>query len=132
MLDDEGRDLIPSLLQQLVYEPNISLRLQALDTLLNGIKKEISDKMKVRVFDEWLRKKYLNNTQFMRQLKLYSKINENVETAIEYHGQDYITHAEYVFNDEFENQVMELTKAINTFVGMLLKEYAKGESIEFG
>lgn len=129
---DEGKDTIPILLQQLVFEANISIRLQALDTLLSAIDDDISKRMKVKIFKTWLRRKYLSRVDFVRQLKLYSKINENVETAIEYHGKDFLTHSEYIFDEEFENEVTELSKNINNFVGKLLKEYAKGEVIEFG
>lgn len=128
---DEGKDIVPQLLQQLVYESNMSVRLQAMDTLLSAIDDETAKKLKVKKFKRWLNEKYIKNTDFIRQLKLYSKINDNVETAIEYHGQDYLTHSEYIFNEEFETQVMELSKYINHFVGKLLKEYAKGEKIEF-
>ncbi len=129
MLDDENQ-LIPSLLQQLVYEPNISIRLQALDTLLNAIDDNISEAMNVKLFREKMREKYLNRIDFVKQLKLYSKINDNIETGIEYYGQDFLTHPEYIFSEQFEKEVVNLTKAINTFVGKLLKEYSKGESIE--
>jgi len=128
---DEGKDIVPQLLQQLVYESNMSVRLQAMDTLLSAIDDETAKKLNVKKFKRWLNEKYIKNTDFIRQLKLYSKINDNVETAIEYHGQDYLTHSEYIFNEEFETQVMELSKYINHFVGKLLKEYAKGEKIEF-
>jgi hypothetical protein len=128
---DEGKQLIPSLLQQLVFETNVMTRLQAMDTLLSGMDEELKHKLKTDEFKLWLSKHFLKKSDFMRQLKLYSKINENVETAIEYHGQDYITHSEFVFNEEFEKKVMILTRRINNFVGKLIKEYSKGEKVQF-
>lgn len=130
MLED-SKEFIPSLLQQLVYESNIFVRLQAMDTLLSAIDDDMARKLEVAKFKKWLNHKYLKRVDFMRQLKLYSKINDNVETSIEYHGQDYLTHSEYIFNEDFENEVMELSKYINHYVGKLLKEFAKGEAIEF-
>ena len=132
ILLDDGKQLIPSLLQQLVFETNIMTRLQAMDTLLSGIDEEMKKQMDVDEFKLWLNQNFLKKTLFMRKLKLYSKINENVETAIEYHGQDYLTHAEFVFNEDFEKEVMHLTRRINSFVGKLIKEYSKGEGIDFG
>ena len=131
LIMDEGNQIIPSLLNQLVYEENIMKRLQAMDTLCSACDEGIDVKLKVKDFKEEIRKKYLSKVDFLRRLKLYSKINDNVETAIEYHGQDYITHPEYIFDDEFEIKITELNKKINSFVGELLKEFARGESIEF-
>jgi len=128
---DDGNQIIPSLLNQLVYEENIMRRLQAMDTLCSACDEKIDMKLKVKEFKTELRKKYLSRVNFLRRLKLYSKINDNVETAIEYHGQDYITHPEYIFDDDFEVEITELNKKINSFVGELLKEFARGESIEF-
>lgn len=131
LLLDDGKDIVSQLLQQLVYEPNISLRLQAMDTLLSAIDDDMAFKVKAKEFKKFLNQNYMKNTNFMRQLKLYSKINDNVETSIEYHGQDYLTHSEYIFNEDFESEVMKLSKYINHFVGKLLKEYSRGQQIEF-
>jgi hypothetical protein len=128
---DDGKQLIPSLLQQLVFETNVMTRVQAMDTLLSAVDEKIKENMKTDEFKVWLNKNFLKKSVFMRKLKLYSKINENVETAIEYHGQDYLTHTEFVFNEEFEKEVMMLTRRINNFTGKLIKEFSKGESINF-
>lgn len=129
MLDD-GDQLIPSLLKLLVYEDNVMKRLQAMDTLCSAIEEDISEMLGVKKFKKHLNDKYLNDILFLRKLKLYSKMNENVETAIEYHGQDYLTHPEFIFDLQFEKEVNKLTKAINEFTGQLLKEYSKGDTIE--
>lgn len=129
---DEGKQLVPSLLQQVVFEDNVSVRLQATDTLLSALDEDIKKKLETQKFKIWLNKEFLKNTDFMRQLKLYSKINENVETAIEYHGQDYLTHQEFVFNEDFEKRVMLLTRRLNSLIGKLIKEFSKGEGISFG
>lgn len=130
LLLEEGNNLIPSLLQQLVYESNLMVRLQAIDTLCSAMDDKMEEKFKVLEFKEMLNTEYLSKTDFLRRLKLYSKINENVETAIEYHGQDFITHPEFNFDENFEREVTALSLLINNFTGKLLKEFSKGDSFE--
>lgn len=132
ILLDEGNNLIPSLLSQLVFEENIMRRLRAINTITKAVDDEISKKLKIDIFNIVLNQKYLKDVSFLRRLKLYSKINENIETSIEYHGTDYITHQEYIFDEDFEKQIEELSSMIDNFVGKLIKEYSKGESIDFG
>jgi len=136
---DEGSNLIPSILQNLVFETNILTRLQAIDTLLSALdEKDLDMKIKIKEFKQKLKQEYLlpdknkddPRKNFMRRLKLYSKINENVETAIEYHSEDFITHPEYIFDADFERKITDLNLKINTLVGELLKEYSRGEEIE--
>lgn len=124
-------NLIPNLLSQLVYEENILRRLRAINTLSQAVDDDIAKLLDIPTFLKTLNKNYLKNVEFLRRLKLYSKINDNIETAIEYHSTDYITHQEYVFDEQFEAQVEELSSFIDKMVGLLLKEYSKGESIEF-
>lgn len=129
---DEGEPIIPSLLKLLVYEDNVMKRLQAMDTLCSAIDEDISKKLKIKEFKKELNEKYMDDLIFLRKLKLYSKMNDNVETAIEYHGEDYSTHPEFIYDVEFEKEINILTKNINNFVGKLLKEFAKGDSIDIG
>jgi len=127
----EGEELIPALLKQMVYEDNVMKRLQAMDTLLSAIDEDIAKKLKTKEFKKELNVSYLDDVIFIRKLKLYSKMNENVETAIEYLGEDYVTHPEFIFDEKFEVKVNILNKKINNFTGNLLKEYSMGDSIEF-
>jgi len=135
---EEGTNLVPSILQNLYFETNILTRLQAIDTLMSALDDQIEMKLKIKAFKKKLKEEYMLPSKnkkdprdnFMRRLKLYSKINENTETAIEYHSQDFITHPEYIFDEDFENKITELNMEINTLVGSLTKEYSRGEEIE--
>ncbi len=129
---EEGSGLIPSLLSQLVFEENVIRRLRAINTIIRAVDDEIKNKLKIDTFKIILNHKYLKNVEFMRQLKLYSKMNDNIETSLEYHGTDYITHQEFIFDEKFDIEIEKLSSMIDKLVGNLIKEYSKGESIDFG
>jgi ribosomal protein L17 len=70
----------------------------------------------------------LTDIDFMRKLKLNSKIKDNDITAIEYLGKDYRGGDEnMVFDAEFESILTELEKRIDEYLGMVLTELTKGE-----
>lgn len=125
----EGKQLIPSLLNQLFDEDNYLKKLNMAYTVVCGLESDIFKETNGQEFKDFL-ENFLDNVSFIRKLKLYVKINENIETAIEYMGKDYVTHEEFIFDKDFEKLILEMNKRINKFNGLLLKEYAKSESIE--
>lgn len=125
----ESKALIPSLLNQFFDEENYVKKLNMAYTIVCGLEPNIFKATGGEQFKGFLNK-FLTNVVFIKKLKLYVKINENIETAIEYLGRDYMTHEEFIFDPEFEKLILEMNKRINQFIGKLLKEYAKSESIE--
>jgi len=125
----EGKQLIPSLLNQLFDESNYINKLSMAYVIVCGLEPEMAEKVNAKQFTIFL-EQFINNVIFIRRLKLYVKINENIETAIEYMSKDYMTHEEFIFDPKFEQLILEMNKRINKFTGNLLREYGKSESIE--
>lgn len=128
---DEKKDLLPTLLQGIVFESDLLKKLNAVDTIISALDDKMAENSGAITFKNWLHSKYLDNTLFMRQLKLHTAIIENVETKIEYYSQDYLTHQEYIFDADFEQVIITINKTINHFVGRLLRELGKGEELPF-
>lgn len=128
---DEGSNPLLPLIQNLVFEENLSKRLNALDIILGSIDTETGKIVGCVAFKRYLRQNYITNLKFMRKLRLYSKIQENIETSIEYCGDDFISHPEYIFDDDFEKSAKKLELLMNNFIGRLLKYYTKTDIIEF-
>ena len=129
VLDDETK-AVPALLQQLVFEDNMFRKLNAVDTLLSALEPDMKQSTGTDRFHKWLHENFINSDRFMRRLNLYSKMNDNVETALELYGQDYYTHPEFYYEKKWFVTLNELNKAINRVVGKLLKEFSRGETID--
>lgn len=127
---DEGKNFIPSLLQQVVFMENLFVKLNAVDTLISSMDNDIIEKTNGKEFRKWLHINYLKNVEFMRQLKIYVRISEQTETALEYFGQDFLTHQEFVFDEEFEKKLSFLNRKLNHFIGTLLRETNKADTFE--
>jgi hypothetical protein len=127
---DEGQSPLLSLLQQAVYEDNLFKKFNAVDILISALDDDLrgitgANKMKL-----YLHKEVLSNEDYMRKLQLFSRIADNPETAIEYFGQDFLTHPEFHFDKAFQTKLSELNKRVNHFIGKLIKELSKGEEID--
>lgn len=127
---DDGQSPILSLLQQAVFEDNVFRKLNAVDILISALDDEISDKKQAKAMKTYLHKEVLSNQEFMRRLHLFSRISDHPETAIAYYGQDFSTHPEFHFNKEFMERLSVINKKLNSFIGTLIKELAKGDEIE--
>lgn len=126
---DEQQSPLPSILQQCVFEDNIFRKLQAVDILISALDDDMLKKIKGIKMKNWLHTNFINNVEFMRQLRLHSKVGEHPETSIEYYGQDFLTHPEFVFDAKFVETLTDLDKKLNHFIGKLLKEFSKTEDI---
>lgn len=126
---EDKKNTIPALLNALVYETDLLRKLNAVDTVLSALEPEIVEKTHAIDFKNWLNRNFLTNLQFMRQLKAYSAIISTPETCQEYFSTDYLTHPEYQFDEDFEKLLIKINRQINHFVGKLLKEFSKGDSI---
>lgn len=126
----DGQSPILSLLQQSVFEDNMLKKFNAVDILISAFETDIATKSKAKEMKVYLHKEVLSNEQFMRKLQMFSRISDNPETAIEYYGQDFVTHPEFHFNSEFVKKLAIINRKVNHFIGLLIKEYSKGESIE--
>lgn len=131
ILAEQQTTSIPGILQNLIFQENLSLKLNALDTCLHAIDENVAQKIGATKIRASLHQKYLDNIDFMRKLKLYSKMLENTETALELMGSDYLTHPEFVFDAEFETILSGLNKELNRLIGQMLKEYGKGDEYEY-
>jgi len=127
---DDGQSPILSLLQSAVYEDNILKRLNATDTLISALEDNIADKNQAKLMRKYIHEEVLSNEDFMRRLKLFTRIDEHAETSIEYFGQDFLTHPEFHFDKEFISKLSEINKKLNHFIGTLIKEYSRGDQIE--
>jgi len=123
-----GKELIPSLLSSLYIEDNLYKKINMVNILLNGLDDDIKKRVNTNNFKKII-EIYMDNTNFIRRLKLYCILLENTETAMEYLGTDYLTHEEFIFDKDFEILVNILNQRINNFVGNLLKIYSEGEKI---
>lgn len=127
---DDGQSPILSLLQQAVFEENILKKLNAVDILISALEPDISNEMKAKDMKRYIHKEVLSNEDFMRKLQLFSRISEYPETAIEYFGNDFITHPEFHFEKDFVGKLSEINRKLNHFIGILIKEHSKGEELE--
>lgn len=128
---DQPVSSIPTLLQSATVQDNLLLKLNMVDTILNAVDDDMAKRLNTERLKRYLHSSYLDDTEFMRRLKQYSTMMSHTELALELLGQDYLSHPEFSWDEEFEQVIGNLNKELNRIVGMLLKEYTKGESIEF-
>lgn len=128
---DDGNSPLPQMLQQIAFEENIYKKMQAVDVICSSLSSKISKKVKGTQFKKWLNESYLENTDFIRKLKLISKLEAYPETAIELSSLDFVTHPEFHYDEDFQNAVTELNKQLNHFIGKCIRELSKGNSINF-
>jgi hypothetical protein len=128
---DQQQTSIPSILQTLIFTPDLVAKLNGIDVCLNAIDDDVAKKVKAAQIRKILHEKYLDDVEFMRRLKLYSTMMGHTELAAELLGQDFLSHPEFNFSEELEHELAELNKFLNKIIGLLIKEYQQGEKIEF-
>jgi hypothetical protein len=131
ILNEQQSTSVPAILQSLIFSDNILLKLNGIDVVLNACDDAIGKALDTNAIRESLHKLYLDDINFMRKLKLYSKMMENTETALELMGQDYLTHQEFSFDEDFEKILSGLNKQLNKIIGQLLKAYMGGVEVEY-
>jgi len=141
---DDGQSPILSLLQQAVFQTDMFKYIKGVDTIINSLDKNMrkltnADEMQRYIHVEIYgvqddpnnpTKESIEREKFMRRLRMMSKINELPETAIEYYGQDFKTHPEFHFSQDFDNKMKDIEIRLNKFTGSCLKELAKGDEFE--
>ena len=130
ILFDEQKSIIPQFLSQIIFEIDLLKKLNSVDTIISALDEKTATLCHAKEFKNWLHENYLDNVEFMRQLKIYTHMNSTPETALEYYGQDFLTHQEYAFDEQFEKTILRLNKQINYFVGILLREVSKATEIK--
>lgn len=128
-LFQDKSDIIPKLIQELMFEDNIIRRLNGTQVLLNAIDENIGDALGIKKEQAWLNT-IIDNTQLMRKIRFITKIIEVPETALELYGQDYYSHPEFYFDANFHKRITDINKRISKILGSVLKEYTKGEEFE--
>ena len=126
---DDDSNYLYNVLSQAIFEKNMEKKLEVIDIIINSLDDKMKESVDSEDFQEFLHELF-DDENFMRQLSFTSMIKENVETSIEYHGQDYLTNNGYNFNLEFEKKLGIIKKRINKFLGLLLKELNKGQELE--
>ena len=126
---DNDSNYLYNVLSQAIFEKNMEKKLEVIDIIISSLDDSMKESVKSAEFQIFLHELF-DDEDFMRQLSFTSMIKENVETSIEYHGQDYLTNNGYNFNLEFEKKLGIIKKRINKFLGKLLKELNKGEQLE--
>jgi len=119
--EEEGQTKLEEMLGSLSYETNFFRRLQILEVVFNMIDDELAEKIDLQSFKMFLGK-FIDDNKFMRKAKMISIIEDNVETALEYHGRDYISAPEFQYDKSFQEKRRIIDKQINNFIGKTLKE----------
>jgi hypothetical protein len=122
-MPEEHLSLI-SIVQEAINQENLFKKLRLTHIIMHSINltEKKANELHKRI------EEMLTDIDFMRKLKLNSKIKDNDITAIEYLGKDYRGGDEnMVFDAEFESILTELEKRIDEYLGMVLTELTKGE-----
>ena len=126
MGEDQAGSKLQDMLSSLTFETNFFKRLQALEVVFNMIEDDLGNKVGVSKFKKFL-SEYTNSDKFMRQAKLISIIEDNIETALEYYGRDYISAPEFNYDKDFQSKRRKIDTEINKFIGQTLKKLATEE-----
>lgn len=145
---DEAQSPLLSILQQVVFEDNFLRKIKAVDILISALEKDTAKSIRILVevqedgkivkkkvdaygFRRYIHQEVLSNDKFRRKVELFARVTDHVETGIEYFGADFITHPEFIYNAEFMSKLAKIERVMHHFVGKLIKEYSKGEEVEF-
>lgn len=122
---DEGQSPLLGLLNQVVFSDNLYQRMRVTDIIIYALDDDVKEDTDSATFQRYLHK-YFSDKKFMRQLSYYSMVKNNIETSIEYFGQDYISTPDYHFNAEFEELVAIIEKKLAKFLGSVIKALQEG------
>lgn len=125
----EPNQLLPSIIQQLVFEDNLLRKMNGIDTLLSALDDDLAHKIDAQGYKKWLHV-FLGDMAFMRQLSLHCKVCEIPETALELYGSDYLTHPEFQFDEDFNKKVVAINKKLSAMLGHILKEFNTMDMLE--
>jgi len=125
-LEEGGGIQLIDMLKVLTFESNFFKRLQALEVIAQMVDDDIKNIVDFDLFFNLITK-YTEDEKFMREAKRISIIEDNVETALEYYGRDYVSTPEFDYNEDFQGKRAIIDKQINQFVGKLLKELNEGD-----
>jgi len=122
-MPEEHLSLI-SIVQEAINQENLFKKLRLTHIIMHSV--SITEKKAAELHKRV--EEMLTDIDFMRKLKLNSKIKDNDITAIEYLGKDYRGGDEnMVFDAQFESILTELEKRIDEYLGTVLIELTKGE-----
>jgi len=125
----EGSNPLQNVVQQLIFESNLMVKLEATDIVINALDKKISNKTNSKEFQKFLHSLFDDN-DFMRRLEYVSRIKDNIETSLEYTGMDYLSSEDFSYDVDFEKKLVAIKKRLQRFLGILLKEFSKGIELE--
>jgi DNA recombination-dependent growth factor C len=127
---DDKPSPVEGMIHNIVFNDNLMLKLKATDVVINALEPELADKVKAREFQQFIHNIFKNRA-FIRRLTYLSYLKTNIETSLEYHGQDYATNPDFDYDEDMEAKMILIEKKLSRFLGELLKELNKGEKIEF-
>jgi len=114
--------------KELVLETNFFKRLQGVDVLIEMLDDDLKVKCDYLDYRKDV-KEYVEDDLFVRQAKLLSVIVDNVETAIEYYGKDYLNGDDFLYREDFEEKRKRVDNSINKFLGVVLREVSVTEEL---
>jgi len=127
---DEDRSPVINLLQDIAREESTLKRLRMVETVCSALPVDIAKKMQASRFRKHIGDNYLHNHKFIRRLKLISRLESHPETAIELAGEDFITHPEFAYNEEFHGKIAQLDSLISDFTGKCMKNLSGASEVE--
>lgn len=126
---NENANPLHNTIQNIIFSDNILIKLNAINVVINSL----NDKIRTKTNANEIKKMIMNlykDQKFMRKLKYYSQIKNNIELSVEYYGFDYLSSSDYQYDEEFEQRLTEIELKLSQFMGKVLKEISKGVEIE--
>lgn len=119
-----------AMVQQVVFNDNLLLKLRATDVLINALEDEARENTEAEKFQKYIHALFADKA-FIRRLTYLTTLKQNIETHIEYAGFDYLSNPDFHYDEAFETRSMLIEKKLAEFLGKLLKELnSKGLKVE--
>lgn len=126
---DEGSNPLQNVIQQIIFEPNIQKKLEAIDVVINALDDDTVRRTDAKRFQRFLHSLF-DDEEFMRKLSYISQMKDVPELGIEYTGADYLSTPDYHYDIEFERKIVDIKKRLQKFLGKVIREFSKGVEIE--
>jgi len=117
------------MVQQIVFNDNLLHKLKATDVVINALDEETKKRTNANAFQKYIHSLF-GDEEFMRRFTYIASIKSNIETALEYYGQDYLSGQDFEYDAYMEKRLLSVEKKLSNFLGGLLKELSKGFELE--
>jgi hypothetical protein len=116
------------MVQQIVFNDNLLIKLKATDVIINALDDETKKKVGALEFQRYIHRLF-SEKEFIRRLTYLATIKSNIELSVEYHGQDYISAPEHHYDIQFETKTLIVEKKLAEFLGKIIKNSNKGTQL---